>query len=60
MHRLISADPAVPLRGPSGEAIDTVEGIEVDELDVFWNRRIRAGEALIAPPDRPAKPAKAG
>lgn len=54
--KLIPADPAVPLYGPAGEAIDPAEGVEVDDLDVFWNRRIRAGEAVVAP----AKPAKAG
>ncbi len=54
--RLYPADPAVPLCGPAGETIDPAEGIEVDPLDVFWNRRIRAGEASATPPDRPSGP----
>lgn len=56
--KLIPADPAVPLYGPAGKVVDPVEGVTVDDLDVFWNRRIRAGEAVIAP-DKPARPAKA-
>lgn len=56
--KIIPADPTVPLYGPASELIDPVEGVTVDDLDVFWHRRIRAGEAVIAA-DRPARPAKA-
>ena len=55
--KLIPADPAVPLYGPAGEMIDPVEGIEVDPTNVFWARRVLAGEAVEAPP-APVKPAK--
>ncbi|MCX5496437.1 hypothetical protein OSH11_17150 [Kaistia dalseonensis] len=47
--KLIPADPAAPLYGPTGQLVDPVDGIEVDPLDVFWQRRIRAGEAVEAP-----------
>ncbi|HWJ72591.1 MAG TPA: hypothetical protein VNX29_05420 [Kaistia sp.] len=56
--KLIPADPAVPLYGPAGELVDPVEGVTVDDLDVFWNRRICAGEAVVAPA-KTARPAKA-
>lgn len=53
--RLIAADPAVPLCGPRGETIGP-EGVEVDDLDVFWNRRLRSGEAVIAPASTSSSP----
>ncbi len=52
--KLIPADPAVPLYGPAGERIDPSEGVETDDDNVFWNRRIRAGEAVRAP-EKPAE-----
>lgn len=61
--RLYPADPAVPLRGPAGEIVDPVEGVEVDPHDVFWNRRLRDGDATATKPARPRnsepKPSKA-
>jgi|APThiThiocy_cv2_1041547.scaffolds.fasta_scaffold161693_2 hypothetical protein len=54
--RLYPADPTVPLCGPAGEIIDPAEGIEVAEFDVFWNRRLRDGEATTTPP-KPVKTA---
>jgi len=56
--KILPADPAIPLYGPAGELIDPVAGVEVAEHDVFWQRRIRAGEAIV-PSAKTVKPAKA-
>jgi hypothetical protein len=55
--KIIPADPAIPLYGPDGKLVDAVAGVDADETDVFWARRIRAGEAVIAA--KPTKTAKA-
>lgn len=56
--KILPADPAIPLYGPAGELIDPVEGVDVAEHDVFWQRRIRAGEAVVQSA-KSVKPAKA-
>lgn len=47
--KILPADAALPLFGPTGHAVDPVEGIEVGDHEVFWHRRVAAGEAVIAP-----------
>ncbi|BCP53785.1 hypothetical protein K32_24020 [Kaistia sp. 32K] len=57
--RIYPAQYDVPLVGPNRQRVDPVAGIEVNDNDLFWNRRIRAGEASTTPPVAPAADDKA-